>query len=42
MKFGAVLENVVLNGDKPNYDDDSLTENTRAAYPLSYIDNLED
>ena len=42
MKFGAVLENVVLNEDKtPNYDDESLTENTRGAYPLNYIDNIE-
>ncbi|GIM27688.1 phosphoenolpyruvate carboxykinase [ATP] 2 [Clostridium polyendosporum] len=42
IKFGAVLENVILNKDKTlNYDDDSLTENTRAAYPLHYIDNIE-
>lgn len=42
IRFGTVLENVVLNDDKtPNYDDDSLTENTRAAYPLDYIDNIE-
>ena len=34
---GAVLENVVLNGNKPDYDDNSLTENTRVAYPLDYI-----
>ncbi|KRQ88106.1 Phosphoenolpyruvate carboxykinase [ATP] [Caloramator mitchellensis] len=40
IKFGTVLENVVLD-DKgnPNYDDDSLTENTRAAYPIDYIPN---
>jgi len=37
IKPGAVLENVVLNGNKPDYDDSRLTENTRVAYPLDYI-----
>jgi phosphoenolpyruvate carboxykinase (ATP) len=32
-----VLENVVLNGNTPDYDDNRLTENTRVAYPLDYI-----
>ena len=42
LKFGTLLENVVLHDDKmPDYDDDSLTENTRAAYPLAYIENAE-
>lgn len=42
IKFGTVLENVVLKEDKtPDFDDDSLTENTRAAYPLDYIENIE-
>lgn len=34
---GAVLENVVLNDGHPDYDDNTLTENTRVAYPLDYI-----
>ncbi len=41
IRFGAVLENVVMAPDtrEPNYDDGSLTENTRVAYPLEYIAN---
>ncbi len=38
IRAGAVLENVVLNEEGvPDYDDGSLTENTRAAYPVSSI-----
>ena len=37
IKPGAVLENVVLKDNKPDYDDNSLTENTRVAYPLEHI-----
>jgi phosphoenolpyruvate carboxykinase (ATP) len=40
IKFGTVLENVVLDETgKPNYDSDEYTENSRAGYPVSYIDN---
>lgn len=40
IKFGTVLENVVLNDQSvPDYSDHSLTYNTRAAYPISYIDS---
>ncbi|MDN5928271.1 MAG: phosphoenolpyruvate carboxykinase [Hyphomicrobiales bacterium] len=39
-RFGTVLENVVLDGDRvPDLDDGSLTENTRSAYPLHFIAN---
>ncbi|WP_084474204.1 phosphoenolpyruvate carboxykinase [Deinococcus pimensis] len=39
--FGTVLENVVLRGDRtPDLDDGSLTENTRSAYPIDFIDNI--
>lgn len=40
---GSILENVVLTEDgTPDYDDDSLTENTRIAYPLTAIANRVD
>jgi phosphoenolpyruvate carboxykinase (ATP) len=37
--FGTILENVVLDPltRKVKFDDQSLTENTRASYPLHYI-----
>jgi phosphoenolpyruvate carboxykinase (ATP) len=40
IKFGTLLENVVINtAGVPDYDDASITENTRASYPINYIDN---
>jgi phosphoenolpyruvate carboxykinase (ATP) len=37
-RFGAILENVVLDERRrPDFDDDSITENTRSSYPLSFI-----
>lgn len=41
-RFGTVLENVTLDTETRmiNLDDDSLTENTRAAYPVSHFDGL--
>ena len=39
--FGTILENVILDGRtrEIDYDDGSITENTRASYPLHFIDN---
>jgi phosphoenolpyruvate carboxykinase (ATP) len=44
IRFGSVLENVVLNNETriADYDDGTLTENTRAAYPIQAIDNIVD
>ncbi len=43
LRFGSILENVVLEPvtRRPNFDDASITENTRAAYPLDYIPDAE-
>lgn len=40
--FGTILENVVMDENREiDLDDDSITENTRASYPLQSIDNIE-
>ena len=42
-RFGTVLENVVLDEQRiPDFDDASLTENTRCAYPLHFIPNASE
>ena len=40
IRFGSVMENVVLDGAtrSPIYDDASITENTRVAYPREFVD----
>lgn len=41
-RFGTILENVVFDPvtRNVNLDDDSITENTRASYPLNFIPNV--
>ena len=39
---GAILENVVFkeNSNEVDFEDCSITENTRVSYPLDFIDNI--
>ncbi len=43
IRYGTVLENVVYDEEtrEVDYDDTSITQNTRASYPLDYIDNAK-
>ena len=38
-KFGSLTENVVMTRGKFNYDDASITENSRGSYPLKNLPN---
>ena len=39
IRFGAIIENVVLDGKRhADYDDTSLTENGRCCYPLEHVE----
>lgn len=41
IRFGSLVENVILDEETRefDFDDGSLTENTRVGYPINYIDN---
>ena len=43
IKKGAILENVVINKEtnEVDYDDKSITQNTRVSYPIYHIDNIQ-
>ncbi|RXG22022.1 phosphoenolpyruvate carboxykinase (ATP) [Leeuwenhoekiella aequorea] len=42
IKKGALLENVVLNDDNTvDYEDTSVTQNTRVSYPIHHIKNIQ-
>lgn len=40
IKFGSVLENVIAPEGIVDYDSTKITENTRCAYPLSFINSI--
>ncbi|WP_339725663.1 phosphoenolpyruvate carboxykinase (ATP) [uncultured Paraglaciecola sp.] len=39
IKRNALLENVVIKGNVPDYSDNQKTENTRVSYPIEHIEN---
>ena len=43
IRYGTVLENVVYDDETRavDYSDTSITQNTRASYPIDYIDNIQ-
>ncbi|MFK7949441.1 MAG: phosphoenolpyruvate carboxykinase (ATP) [Saprospiraceae bacterium] len=43
IRFGTILENVVYDKEthEVDYTDTSITQNTRASYPISYIENIQ-
>ena len=43
IKFGALVENVVMDEESRefDFDDDSLAENSRVGYPVEYINNAK-
>ncbi|MDX1652528.1 MAG: phosphoenolpyruvate carboxykinase (ATP) [Brumimicrobium sp.] len=42
IKFGAILENIGFkeNTSTPDYEDATITQNTRVSYPIDHIDNI--
>lgn len=43
IRYGSILENVTYDFEtrEPNYEDTGITENTRCAYPIEYINNAK-
>jgi len=41
-KFGTILENVAIDSywRRPDFNDSTLTENTRASYPITHLENI--
>ncbi|MCO4822725.1 MAG: phosphoenolpyruvate carboxykinase (ATP) [Flavobacteriaceae bacterium] len=42
IKRGAILENVIMDADgNVDYEDTSITQNTRVSYPIDHIENIQ-
>lgn len=41
IKPGAILENVVLKNGEVDFDNTSITQNTRVSYPIYHINNIQ-
>lgn len=41
IKPGALLENVIINNGEVDFEDCSITQNTRVSYPIHHIDNIQ-
>ncbi|MGM0634749.1 MAG: phosphoenolpyruvate carboxykinase (ATP) [Bacteroidota bacterium] len=41
IKPGALLENVIIKNGEVDFEDDSITQNTRVSYPIHHIDNIQ-
>lgn len=42
IKPGALLENVVIKNGEVDYEDSTITQNTRVSYPIYHINNIQE
>lgn len=42
IKPGALLENVVINNGEVDFENGTITQNTRVSYPIHHIDNIQE
>jgi phosphoenolpyruvate carboxykinase (ATP) len=43
IKKGAIVENVIIDdAGEIDFEDDSITQNTRVSYPINFIDNVQE
>ena len=42
IKPGALLENVIIKNGEVDFEDSSITQNTRVSYPIYHIDNIQE
>jgi len=41
IKPGAILENIIFKNGEVDYDDSSITQNTRVSYPINHIPHIQ-